>query len=166
MDILPDVYKEVCSEISAVERLEMLPLNARVKLNGETIFTCDLCDKKYVRKMAMKKHMQTKHGQNNVVNDVQPPAKQISFVPMPLSPLPTAINVMNISLSGGENNGDGLDDIEISLEENIPLVLEEIGPQWIQNNWQCGECGKTYEDEGELVVHIETHKENQPDNDH
>ena len=70
MEILPDVYKDVCGDVPSIE-MEKLAINARVRLSGETIFTCDICEKKYVRKTAMKKHMQTKHGQNKVLGVVQ-----------------------------------------------------------------------------------------------
>ena len=163
MDVLPDVYKDVCHEIPMLnqEKVEKLPLNARVKLNGETIFTCDVCDKKYVRKTAMKKHMQMKHGKSKDLSDAVIP-KEISCLPLSFI-IPTSTDVGSNANSEDENKDEDSGEYECSLEE-IAEVMEEIGPERVENNWQCGECGKMFDHEDQLTVHIETHKEPPPQN--
>ena len=34
--------------------------------------------------------------------------------------------------------------------------MEEVGPQTIESNWQCGECGLMWISEHELSVHMKT----------
>ena len=143
MDVLPEVYKDVCTESSSLK----LPLNARVKLNGETIFTCDVCDKKYVRKATMKKHMQTKHSQNKILQ--HPTDQRITAETVK----PTELNrTEEASTSGNEIR------MNCSLEE-IAEIVEETEPDCILNNFQCGVCGKICDIESELTNHIDQEHE-------
>ena len=74
--------------------------------------------------------------------------------------LPTSTDVGSNANSEDENKDE---DSECSLEE-IAEVLEEIGPERVENNWQCGECGKMFDYKELLTVHIETHREQSPQN--
>ena len=69
IDVLPDIYKKVCENTPSRKALrnENLPINARVKLSAETTYTCDVCGKKYIRKPALKKHIQIKHTRQNII---------------------------------------------------------------------------------------------------
>ena len=64
-NLLPDIYSKICEiyEIQNNRELESskLPLNARIKLSSETTYTCDVCEKTYIRKALFRKHIQTKH---------------------------------------------------------------------------------------------------------
>ena len=162
MDVLPEVYKDVCIAPGNMipDKLEKLPLNARVKLTGETIFTCDVCDKKYVRKTAMKKHMQIKHAQNKIINNI--PTKQVTIVPF----FPENLrSIQQIGEKEKESTEDDSRETICSLEE-IAEIVEEVGPEKVESNWQCGVCGKTYENEEQIKLHIsEEHRENQAQDD-
>ena len=73
IDVLPDIYRDVSEDSRpSTQRSNLLPLNTRVKLAAEITYTCDVCDKKYIRKPALKKHIQMKHsssvGQANNVS--------------------------------------------------------------------------------------------------
>ena len=64
LDILPEIYKKVSGIQHQLqsEGVKKVPVNAKVKLSGETVFSCEVCSKTYVRKAAIKKHIQMKHA--------------------------------------------------------------------------------------------------------
>ena len=142
-NILPDIYNKVRNIPNKIqlEGVKRVPVNAKVKLSGETVFSCEVCDKTYVRKAAIKKHMQMKHAP-------PPPLAQIVTAPIPLGF--TMIHTNNTEESD-QGNEERVDDL--SLEET-PHIMEEIGPQQIDSNWQCGVCGQMYESEQTVNDHM------------
>ena len=54
-------------------------------------------------------------------------------------------------------------DEDVTLDER-PEVVEEIGPEPIETNWQCGECGKLFENSGNLDIHIQEMHTEPPSN--
>ena len=200
IDVLPDLYRAV-SEGTQIEtqRSNFLPLNTRVKLSAETTYSCDLCDKKYIRKPALRKHIQIKHAAS-----VDPAKKTVCSanpaIPLPLVPdaresdnalaveeCPEVYKQWQCSECGEifniENqmiehmNQDHKDESvhctacgETFIEESSMIihvsenhggemtcsyaeVVEEIGPNPIETNWQCGECGYMQENESNLREH-------------
>ena len=149
IDVLPEIYRAVSegSHIGAQKR-NALPLNTRVKLSAETTYTCDICDKKYIRKPALRKHIQVKHA--TTVGDVQ---NRMCLSSQPI-PLPSSISFV-------ENDDDSQeeDDAPLTLEENDEVV-EETGPQQVETNWQCSECGEMFTTETQLTEHMsQEHKD-------
>ena len=135
IDVMPELYREV-SEGAQIEtqRSNLLPLNTRVKLSAETTYSCDVCAKKYIRKPALRKHIQIKHASSV---DTSRTAVCIATTAIPL-PLIDSTQESNKSLT---------------LEE-CAEVVEEIGPQQMYTNWQCSECGKIFIIENQLVEHM------------
>ena len=137
LTILPVIYKSIRDKIPVIQsadKARKVPVNAKVKLTGETIYTCDVCPKTYVRKSNIKKHIQVKHAPA-VVRD------KVSSRPIPLE----APQIL---------------EKEISLEETVE-VLEEIGPEPIEKNWECGECGHIELCENKLKEHMDIeHRDN------
>ena len=146
IDVLPDIYREVSkgSPHGSAQK-EVLPLNARIKLAAEVTYTCDVCEKKYVRKTALKRHIEQKHDPQ-----ITPPSRN------PVQ----AISVESTSTQEGvcEEEGDLLEERiitkeAISLEENSD-VIEESGPHQIETNYQCGECGNMFDVESQMNEHV------------
>ena len=146
--MLPDIYRAV-SEASHIEaqRRNVLPLNTRVKLSAETTYTCDICDKKYIRKPALRKHIQVKHA--STVGDVQN-RMCLASQPIPLPAIPSSSSAVETADDSQEKEDNN---VHVTLEEQDE-VLEEIGPQHVETNWQCSECGKTFNSEAQLTEHI------------
>ena len=148
IDVLPEVYKAV-SEASRIEtqKSSILPLNTRVRLSAEITYSCDVCDKKYVRKPPLRKHIQVKHA-----SSVEQP-KKIMYTTQPI-PIPS-ISTDRVS----EENHDDLqeinedDSVQITMEE-IAEVVEEIRPQQEDTNWQCSKCGDIASTENQLTEHM------------
>ena len=126
LSVLPVIYKSIRDSIPVLmqEKIRKVPLNAKVKLSGETVYTCEVCPKTYVRKSNIKKHIQVKHAPIVARH-------QTSGVLIPLGP-PTMI-----------------------IPEELVEVAELIGPEPIETNWQCGECGFISNEENGLKEHIE-----------
>ena len=142
IDVLPEIYRAVSEETQiGTQRNNFLPLNTRVKLSAEITYTCDVCDKRYVRKPALRKHIQIKHATS--VSQAQN-ITSITNQPIPLLSIPTPVQ---------EN-----EEVEITLDEQV-IVVEEIGPQTEDSNWQCSECGKMLREENELLSHMSTEHE-------
>ena len=88
IDVLPEIYRAVSEALHIeVQRRNALPLNTRVKLSAETTYTCDICDKKYIRKPALRKHIQVKHA--STVGDVQN-RMCLASQPIPLPAIPSS----------------------------------------------------------------------------
>ena len=146
---LPNIYRSVSeySQVNSVQNTSKLPVNARIKLATDTIYTCDVCAKTYVRKALFRKHIQTKHISNN---DNQ--AGRSNHLP-PRTILPqieqeyTNDEVIEIPDYISEDNEEN------TLEEQ-PEVREEYGPHAQEQNWQCGECGLMFNSEHSLSEHM------------
>ena len=124
-----------------------MPVNAKVKLSGETVFSCEVCPKTYIRKAAIKKHIQMKHA------PLMPP-KQISKEPIPIGCAEMTKNVVSVEI---------VDDT--TLDER-PDIIEEIGPKPMESNWQCGVCANLFEDETTIQQHMDdTHETDNSGND-
>ena len=152
--MLPEIYRAV-SEYSrtGAHRNNMLPLNTRVKLSAEISYTCDMCDKKYIRKPALRKHIQVKHP-----SSVSQAQKSICIVdqpiPLPAVPLPDVSEEHTI-----DEHENSEEESSITLDEHSEVV-EEVGPQQVDTNWQCSECVKTFEVESQFTEHMsQDHKE-------
>ena len=167
INILPEIYKRVCiisDSISSSEQVKKVPLKAKFKITGETIFTCDICDKTYVRKTAMKKHMQIKHTPAGIKQMLE-----MSKHPIALPSIQTC-SISNISKDDDSNetedernhgNSKETEIIEDENENTATIVLEETaevvedsGPVPIDTNWQCGECGNVANTEDLLMMHM------------
>ena len=95
----------------------------------------------------MKKHMQIKHapvGVKRVVAVSEEPImlKAIQF------PAPEEITIHNDS-----------EPVQVEVEEQVSLeeiaeIVEDQGPAPIETNWQCGECGKMYNMEEYMRIHM------------
>ena len=93
------------------------------------------------------------------------PPKQLSGAAIPLR-APVVSKTLDISPNHADNGTEEWawqrvenDVEEISLEE-IPEIIEEIGPEPIDSNWQCGECGEICESEINMGEHMkDTHKD-------
>ena len=159
---LPDIFKSV-NESHQAKNLENginLPVNARVKLAAETIYTCDVCAKKFIRKAFFKKHIQTKHVESIIKspvskvrrNDIVPPimisnlngTPQVSLIDITEDPKPDASKVSCV------------EEEAVTLEETPDIIEEEVGPHNMSQNWQCGECGSIHTSDEELKNHMET----------
>lgn len=109
----------------------------------------------------MKKHMQTKHGQNKVLNVVQQQItttspRRIGFIHLSKEiPNNTEQNNKDSSIDDEEqlmvDNSNRDEAVEVTIDE----VEGEIGPERALNNWQCGECGQFFDVENDLKEHIE-----------
>ena len=172
MEILPDIYRDVTGGVTSSEsnKIEKVPISARVKLSGETIFTCGVCEKKYMRKAAMKKHMQTKHGhRNSTEGDNSLGAlcfidqkNENSVMNHPVSNIRNQLVDKECLLEEGQNTTEAE---EITLDE-APEIREEIGPEKALNMWQCGECARIFDIESDLKEHIDqTHCGEQSEDD-
>ena len=145
LDVLPNIYKKVCEDAQNGKALrsELLPLNARVKLSAETTYSCDVCGKKYVRKPALKKHIQIKHTKDHLTS-------QQAIIPLSLPlPMPSSIvsedfspqNQSSMSSSKDDHNlleDDKSENTELVNLEETTEIREETGPHHIESNWQCG----------------------------
>ena len=154
-----------------------LPVNVRIKLAAETTYTCDVCGKKYVRKALFKKHMQTKHIDPIVRQSIatQIPAlgvrttSVVQNIPQILDSPGPPDDAMNSDRDETLENSNQSDKVDIDLTdphrmveeesdctlEEMSEVVEEIGPQPIESNWQCGECGQLYYSTQSLKEHVE-----------
>ena len=145
---LPDVYRIVHKNQQTISpEITRLPMNARIKLAADISYKCDVCGKTYVRKPLFRKHIQTKHAeymsnqgtQNKGIETDQPSTVQSN----------RAIDYV----------------INLEKASDSTQVVEEIGPQNIEENWQCGECGNIYNNIEQLNMHIEQdHREDQNEN--
>ena len=163
LDVLPKIYKKVCEDAQNGKALrsEMLPLNVRVKLSAETTYSCDVCGKKYIRKPALKKHIQIKHTREHLS-----PQQAIISPSLPL-PMPASMSsnmlpvLQDIFPHNRKSSSNLLEDNKyenngtINLEETT-VIQEETGPHHIDTNWQCGECGKVFGEENHLEEHMAT----------
>ena len=147
-NILPELYSKVRSIPTSIqsEKSKKVPINAKVRLSGETVFSCEVCPKTYVRKAAIKKHIQMKHGR-------QMPTEQVSKTPIPLGCVEMARHAESIVVV----DDISLDEVPNVIEEidEVPQIIEEIGPQPMESNWQCGVCGYMFENETTLKHHME-----------
>ena len=145
LNCLPDIYKAVHKKYQdGVIENTKIPMNARIKLAADTTYKCDICGKTYVRKPLFRKHIQTKHAET-----ISAPGDMYQSIERD----PPEILVLK---GPNDNDGDLRDDGEsVTLEEASFMVIEEIGPQNIEENWQCGECGETYNKTEELNEHME-----------
>ena len=84
-----------------------LPLNARIKLAAETLYTCDVCHKKYLHKTSLKKHIQIKHTPGGIQPKHTDGIKNQSvaiIVPMvPIQPIATTASTADSSASQSKN---------------------------------------------------------------
>ena len=141
LDVLPEIYKKVRNIPNQLqsEGLKKVPVNAKVKLSGETIFSCEVCPKTYVRKAAIKKHIQMKHA---------PPPSQSMKAPIPLGC--TLIDEIRTEVLC-----DSVQILSDVVLDETPHIIEEIGPQQIESNYQCGVCGSIFESEPTLTEHLD-----------
>ena len=147
---LPELYKKVTEMSDTIYSVPEIPINARIKLSAETIFTCDVCGKTYVRKALFRKHILTKH-----TNTIQ----QTRNVLIP---------AITVNIDDRQADSEKVvDSLEVLLQEDIveeqAVVVEEIGPHLVEVNWQCGECEEIFDGEGYLYTHIENMHEESND---
>ena len=123
LDILPEIYKKVSGIQHQLqsEGVKKVPVNAKVKLSGETVCYCEVCPKTYVRKIAIKKHIQMKHAP-------PPPRAQVMKTPIPFG-----CTVVNDNYTEEVDCDSAEILVEVSLDET-PYIIEEIGPQQIDSN--------------------------------
>ena len=140
-------------------RSELLPLNTRVKSSAETTYSCDVCGKKYVRKPALKKHIQIKHTKDHLTS-------QQAITPLSL-PLPVTSSIVSeefspqsqSSMSSSKDDHNLLEDDKsgntglVNLEETAE-IHKEAGAHHIESNWQCGECGEMSNEVTQLKEYI------------
>ena len=107
-------------------------------MSAETTYSCDVCGKKYIRKPALKKHIQIKHTRQNIIS------QQIIRDSLPL-PMPA--NCAFTPLQVASDDSELFLDVEpvetpsANLQEST-VIQEETGPHYMESNWQCGECGE------------------------
>ena len=149
IDVLPDIYRDVSEDSRpSTQRSNLLPLNTRVKLAAEITYTCDVCDKKYIRKPALKKHIQMKHSSSvGQVNNLS----CISSQPIPL---PSITNTSNIIVNSSVAQDTDEDDVVQVTSAETVVDDEEIGPHQKDTNWMCSECGKILDEEYQLQNHM------------
>ena len=174
IDVLPEIYRDIC-ENSSAEKIHRLPLNAKMKLSGETVYSCEVCDKKYIRKTAMKKHIQIKHAPPSIqsrANNDQSNRPAIISLPMfnvadPSTSTQKVSIEENIKNNVVEDNVEGTsDDLPCTLQEIVDAeVIEEPSPLGIDENWQCGECGIVADTERNMTAHINQAHEPEPKED-
>ena len=155
LNILPELYSKVRNIPSLLqsEKTKKVPINAKVKLSGETVFSCEVCPKTYIRKAAIKKHIQMKHGR-------QMPPEQVSIAPpIPMGCVETAKPSESIVIEEiDDDNKEPSESIEIEEidDDTVEGIVEErrCPTPLPENIFICAECSRGFETQREVEHHM------------